>query len=97
MFWGCFVSNYVVRAFTLLKEGLAEAFPNGGSSKGKSAEADLAFISKTRASNKFGAMFWKTKPLGRFNFKYGETVDALCFQGELRHGQFKSPQFTCCK
>ncbi len=26
-----------------------------------------------------------------------EAVDALCFQGELRHGQFKSPQFTSCK
>ena len=59
MFWGCFVSSYVVRAFTLLKEGLAEAFPNGGSCKGKSAEADLAFISKTRASNMFGPYFLK--------------------------------------
>ncbi len=38
--------------------------------------------------------------------KHAETIDALCFQvynpdqgvrGELRHGQFKSPQFTCCK
>ncbi len=26
-----------------------------------------------------------------------ETVDALCFQGELRHGQIESPQFTDCK
>ena len=66
MFWGCFVSSYVVRAFTLLKEGLAEAFPNGGELQRQSRWSDFDIFSKNSELKQVWLLFfWKNKSPNR--------------------------------